>query len=196
MRSLPGLFLATCFAVAASAAAPPADFHRGVYALHAWQLARHDTRVEEKSGQYEGSAAAGYRYRESTHIDTATGRRLSRIVRDADRPDAIHSAEVNVYDDAGRLVRSYISIALPWAPQLPVRTWINLHHYHGELHSYRQFDLSGAVSYEFCEGKLDGSRVKLSLDGSDIGPAVTRLPAYRACFDGLRNDWQAYVNPH
>lgn len=189
------LMLGVCFAFPVLAAPSPADFHRAVYALHERQIARHSHRVEERAGDYEGSAAAGYRYRESTYIDTVTGRRLSRIERNADNADAIHSAEVSVFGDDGRLARGYISISLPWAPLTPVRTWINLHHYNGRLHSFRQFDLSGDVNYEFCEGELDGKHVRISLDGSDIGPATTGNAAYRACFEGLRNDWQAYANP-
>jgi len=60
-----------------------------------------------------------------------------------------------VYEQ-GRLVRDFGSISMPWAPLHPVRTFINLHYYHGELHSFRQYDFFGQVGYEFCAGNLAG----------------------------------------
>lgn len=188
--------LAACLAQPALAAPSAAEFHRAVYALHEEQIAKRSVRTEVKTGEFKGVAAAGYRYQETSYFDAATGRLLSRMERNADRPEAIHSAEVSVHDDDGRLVRGYLSIALPWAPDKPVRTWINLHHYNGSLHSYRQFNLAGEVSYEFCEGTLEGRPVKISLDGSDVDAGKTTSAAYRACFDGMRNDWERYTTPH
>jgi hypothetical protein len=54
----------------------------------------------------------------------------------------VHIVEVNVYEN-GKLVRDYGSVTLPWAPLQPVRTFINLHHNNGRLHSFRQYDLFG-----------------------------------------------------
>jgi hypothetical protein len=172
------------------------DYHRGVYALHEQQIAGRTVRTEEQAGNYGGAAAKGYRYRITNYYDAATGRLLSRIERNADLPEAVHIAEVNIYDAEGRVVRDFFTSAPPWRPTHPSHAYINLHHYNAKLHSFRQFELDGRVNYEFCEGELDGSRVRISLDWTDINEKTRSMPAYKACFDGLRNDWQPYVTPH
>ncbi len=94
------------------------------------------------------------------------------------------------------MVRDFFSSAPPWRPTVPSHAYINLHHYNGRLHAFRQFELDGRVNYEFCEGELGGRPVRIALDASDINERNTAAPAYKACFEGLRNDWQAYVMPH
>lgn len=187
-----GVLLAPC------AAAEPSrpDFHRAVFALHERQIAQHAVRTEVKDGSYQGVAAAGYRYRITRYYDARTGRLLSSIQQDAGQSDAIHIAEVNVYDTDGKLVRDYFSSAPPWRPHHPSHAYINLHHYNDGLHSFRQFELDGRVNYEFCEGDWDGKRVRIALDWIDVDALTRSSPAYRACFDGLRADWARYVAPH
>ena len=178
------------------AAPSPADFHRGVScaARAANRSARSVPR--EATGNYEGVVAARYRYVEKSYYEKASGHLLSRIRRDAALPELIHIAEVNIYDNAGKLVRDFGSVTLPWAPLHPVRTFINLHHYNGALHSFRQHDLIGQVGYEFCEGSFEGKRVRISLDGDDINAASTAGSGYKACFDGMSKDWAQYATPH
>lgn len=172
------------------------EFHRAVYVLHEQQIARHTIRTEEKTGDYKGAAAKGYRYRITSYFDAATGRLLSRVERNADLPEAIHIVEVNIYDADGKVVRDYFTSAPPWKPVHPSHAYLNLHNYNGKLHSFRQFELDGRVNYEACEGELDGKRVKISLDWTDIDEKSTASPAYRACFDGMSNDWQSHITPH
>jgi hypothetical protein len=179
---------------AMSAEPDPVQFHSDVIALHEKQIAQHVVRTEEEAGDYEGSAAARMSYVDTRYFDAASGLLLARVRRDAGAPENVHIIEVNVYEN-GKLVRDYGSITMPWAPKLPVRTIINLHHYNGELHSFRQFDVYGDVGYESCEGKLNGRRVRISLDGKDINETSASTPAYRACFDGVSNKVAAYINP-
>lgn len=188
--------LALCAAQLAGAAPSRPEFHRAVYVLHEQQLARHTVRTEETHGTYEGVAAAGYRYRITRYYDAGTGRLLSRIQRDAALPDAIHIAEVNVYDAEGRLVRDFFSSAPPWRPLHPSHAYINLHNHNGGLHSFRQFELDGQVNYEFCEGTLKGKPVRIAEDWSGIDERMRSSPEYRACFDGMRTDWARYTSPH
>jgi hypothetical protein len=187
-----------CLCVAQMAVAAPSrpEFHRAVYALHEQQIARHAVRTEEASGKYEGIAAAGYRYRITSYYDAETGRLLSRIQRDAQVPEAIHIAEVNVYDADGRLVRDFFSSAPPWRPVHPSHAYINLHNHNGRLHSFRQHELEGQVNYEFCEGELEGKPVRIALDGDEINEKTRASPEYRACFDGMSRDWARYTAPH
>ncbi|MBT9498309.1 MAG: hypothetical protein IV103_13905 [Zoogloea sp.] len=188
--------LGICASQLAVAAPSRPEFHRAVYALHEQQLARHTVRTEETRGAYEGVAAAGYRYRITSYYDAATGRLLSRIQRDAALPEAIHIAEVNVYDAEGKVVRDYFSSAPPWRPLHPSHAYINLHHHNGALHSFRQFELDGQVNYEFCEGTLDGKPVRIAEDWSGIDESMRSSPEYRACFDGMSRDWARYAAPH
>lgn len=152
--------------------------------------------MEERTGDYKGVAAAGYRYRITSYFDAASGRLLSRVERDADRPDNIIIVEVNLYDDQGRVDRDYLSIAPPWKPEQPSWVGINLHHYSGKLHSIRQFDVDGVVNYEFCDGEFEGKAVKMTLDWDDLNAMTSLSPLYHACFDGMRNDWKRYVAPN
>ena len=190
-------FVLLClFSVPVLAAPNPKDFHRAVYALHEKQIAQREIRIEEENGNYEGAAAARFRYVDTRYYDKVSGNLISHIRRDTALPELIHIAEVNVYDDAGKLLRDFGSVTLPWSPLHPVRTFINLHHYNGGLHSFRQYDLNGEVGYESCEGKLDNKTVRISLDGSDINPTSASGLAYKACFDGLSKDWARYTTPH
>ena len=181
-------------ALAADSTRP--EFHKAVYALHKQQIAGRSVRTEEETGEYKGLAANGYRYRVTTYFDAATGRFLSRVQQDADKPDAIHSVEVNIYDDQGRVIRDYLTIAPPWKPDWPSRAYINLHNYNGQLHSWRQFELDGRVNYEFCEGELEGKHVRIALDWGDLYAMTVKSPEYHACFDGMSSDWGQYLSPH
>lgn len=181
-------------AIAAGPSRP--EFHRAVYALHEQQIAKHKIRTEETTGNYKGLAAEGYSYRLTSYFDAETGRLLSRVQRDLERPQTIHSVEINIYDEKGRVVRDFLTVAMPWEPEHPASAYINLHQYNGGLHSWRQFELTGEVNYEFCEGELNGKRVRISLYWDDIDKNVTSTPEYKACFDGMRNDCQQYIKPH
>ena len=182
-------------ALPAFAVGTQADFHQALYALHEQQISGKKIRIEEEKAPYEGAAAAGYRYVETSYYDADTGILLSRVRRDAVRPEYVHIAEVYLYEN-GKLVRDFVSITLPWAPLQPVRTFINFHHYDGALHSVRQYDFSGQVNYESCKGDWNGKPIRLSLDSIDIDKATQAKPEYKACFDGMRADWAQYKQPH
>jgi len=171
------------------------DFHRAVYALHKQETAKYKLRIEEEEGEYLGASGKGYRYLDTRYYDQASGRLISRVRRDEAKPELIHIVEVNLYENE-KLVRDFGSITLPWAPLSSVNTMINLHQYNGELHSFRQHNLDGEVEYEFCEGKLNGAPVRISLDKTDINQANTSTVEYKACFNGMRKDWAQYKMPH
>lgn len=176
------------------AASNPEEFHRAVYALHEQQIAQHQIKTKEEQGRYQGAAAGRYSYVDTRYYDAASGLLLSRVQRDAVMPEYIHIVEVNIYE-GGRLVRDFGSVSPPWAPLHPTRTFINLHHYNGQLHSFRQYDFYGEVGYEFCEGALAGKPIRISLDSSDINTTSTATPGYKACFDGMNTDWARYRSP-
>lgn len=170
-------------------------FHRAVHTLHEQEIAKRAIRTEAEEGQYEGAAAGRYAYTETRYFDTATGALISRVRRDASNPEFIHITEVNIYNGTGQLIRDYGTISMPWAPSQPVRTFINLHHYSEQLHSFRQYDIYGDVGYESCEGTFQGKRIRLSIDGRDITPERVATPAYQACFGGLKQTFADYAIP-
>ena len=182
----------------ASYAAPidAPKFHRELYKLHQQTIKGKTLRLEETEGQYQGSAAGSYGFKDTRYIDAVSGRLLSHVIRDRDRPDAIHIVEVNIYDESGRIVRDFGSVTLPTAPERPIRTFINFHQYNKGLHSFRQFDYDGEITYESCRGMLGNSKVNISLDGLDINLAVMSKPEYKACFEGIKTDWANYAVPH
>lgn len=178
----------------ALAVSTPAEFHQALYALHEQQISDKKIRTEEERAAYDGAAAAGYRYVETSYYDE-NGTLLSRIRRDAARPEYVHIAQVYLYEN-GKLVRDFGSITLPWSPLHPVRTFLNFHRYNGTLHSMRQYDFTGQVSYESCKGDWQGEPIRLSLDSIDIDKATKATPEYKVCFDDMRVDWAQYKQPH
>ena len=160
-------------------------FAEQVIALHRQQLAGRDIRVEERFGRYGGEMAGQYRFREVSYFETGSGRLLSRVRTDRDRPEEVQIAEVYLHDDGGRVQRDYIFIYLPWGRGAPVRTFISLHDYPNGVHAYRQFDASGNTLYEHCDGALAGQKVQIALPGEKGGEPGSDADAYRRCFGGL-----------
>lgn len=187
--------LLTALGQYAIAASSGPEFHAAVYKLHLKETAKRPVKTVVETGQYEGAAAGSYGYVETRYLDAENGQLISRVRHDAKNPNSIHIAEVNLYDGRGRLVRDYGSVALPWSSATPVRTFINLHHYDGDLHSFRQYDVDGKVGYESCEGKLNGKRERLSVDGSDINAELTASPLYKACFSGMTAKFPDFADP-
>ena len=173
----------------------PAEFHRNVYLLHQQQIAQHAVRTEQEKGDYAGAAAAGYSYLDIRYYDAANGHLLSHVRRDASKPELIHIVEVNIYQN-DKLVRDFGSVSLPWMPLRPVRTFINLHQYNEQLHSFRQYDITGQIGYEFCEGSWKGEPVKISLDDADINASNSSSEVYQNCFKDLNPNWAQYKIPH
>ena len=192
-----GMVVLTALPLQASAADPdPARFQQAIYALQQKLTGEHKVRVEEEVGRY-GGVSRDYTYRDRRYYAAASGRYISHVRVDGDDPDIVHIVEVNIYDDAGRLIRDFGSISVPWAPARPINTMINFHHYHGQLHSFRQYDVFGDVKYQFCEGKLNGRAVHIALDEEDLldlEPATKTTDEYKACFDGMPTDWADYAS--
>jgi hypothetical protein len=167
-----------------------------VYALHSRQIAGREIRQTEVTGEYGGTAARGYAYKEISYHDARTGLLLSRVRVDRDRPSILHIVEVFIHDPQGRVIRDFASIYLPWAHNAPMRTLINVHQYNNGLHAYRQFDASGNRIYEQCKGRHAGTLVEISLEQQEIGPRATASDAYQNCFAGVQETAGAYLVPN
>lgn len=170
-------------------------FADDVYKLHEKGLVGRAVRETVTTGEYGGSMAGGMYYREVAYSDARTGRLLSRVRSDRDHAEIRHIVEAYVYDEAGRVVRDYVVIFLPWAHKAPIRTLITLHRYPGTLHAMRQFDASGERIYEQCSGAADGTRVDISLDWGRITPQTTMSPTYGMCFDGMQEMAGDFLTP-
>jgi len=165
------------------------------YDLHLRQIAGRAIRQTEVVDAYNGTAASGYGYKETSYYDARTGLLLSRVRVDRDRPKILHTVEVFIYDEQGRVARDFAALYLPWSQNAPMRTLINVHQYNGDLHAYRQFDASGNRVYEQCKGVQEGKKVDISLEQQDIRPAATASDAYRACFAGVQQTAGNYLSP-
>lgn len=163
-------------------------FADALVALHQRQIEAHRVRTEESVGGYAGMPEF---YREVRYFDADSGRLLSKVQYEREGPGHVHAIEVYVYGPDGRLVRDYAAAFLPGYRNAPVQTLVNLHHYNGGLHAFRQFDASGARIYEACEGTWQGRTVRIRLFEDDLhdtegdGARVMASPEYRACFEGL-----------
>ena len=173
-------------------------FADAVVALHERQVRAHRVRTEESVGGYAGMPDF---YREVRYYDADSGRLLSKVQYEREG-GAVHAIEVYVYGDGGRVVRDYAAAFLPGFRNAPVQTLVNLHHYNGGLHAFRQFDASGVRIYEACEGTWQGRPVSLRLFEDDLhdtegdGARVMASAEYRACFEGLPLEAGPYLRPH
>ena len=168
-------------------------------------LSLHKSRIQGKQ-IIETEHSGGYRndpdyYREVTYKDKKTGKVLSIIQWETDNPDVVHSIEIFIHDDQGRVIRDYSAAYLPGQRNAPVQTLINLHHYNGGLHAFRQFDVSQDVIYEYCAGEFNGQQQKLRLFEDDLAAtddktrALLESPLYKACFEGISAHPGKYIKP-
>ncbi len=159
-------------------------------------LALHKKQIEGRAIK-ETAVTGGYRdnpdyYRQVTYTDQKTGKVLSIVQWQTDDPEVVHSIEAFVYDAKGRVIRDYSASYLPGSRNAPVQTLINLHHYNGSLHAFRQFDASKDIIYEYCQGEFNGQQHELRLFEDDLAAVeydsrqVLKSPLYKACFKGLR----------
>ncbi|NWG87786.1 MAG: hypothetical protein HXY26_09840 [Hydrogenophilaceae bacterium] len=174
-----------------------ADFRSDLIALHEKLTEGKPLRVEQGEVlSFKGEAAKGFSYQDLDYYDPASGRLISHIRRSPGWPYRHYEVEVYIHDAAGRVIRDYAALTLPWQLERPVRTYINLHDYPGELHAFRQFDGSGEIDYESCVGRLNGQKIKMQLESIDVGPKLRATPEYQACFGRLPMQPGPYLKPH
>ncbi len=170
-------------------------FAAKVYDLHKQRLAGREVRRTEVTGEYGGTMAKGYFYKETSYHDARSGLLLSRVRVDRDKPGILHIVEVFLHDEQDRLIRDFAAIYLPWSQNAPLRTLINVHRHKPGLHAYRQFDASGNRIYEQCQGTASGAQVEISLEQQEINPRSTASDAYRTCFAGVQETAGIYLSP-
>ena len=181
---------------AAQAADAWADFRGDLIALHEKVIGARPLRIERGEVlPFDGVAAKGFSYQDIDYYDPPSGRLIGHVRRSPVEPYQNYEIEVYVHDAAGRVIRDYAALTLPWQVEHPVRTYINLHDYPGELHAIRQFDASGEINYESCVGTLNGRKMNLQLESFEVGPKLRATPDYQACFGRLPLEPGPYLKP-
>ncbi len=145
-----------------------------------------------------GYAHAKNFYIEHQYIDN--GKLISQVQWEKDDPKTLHTIEVYVRDDKGRVTRDFMAAYLPFYHNAPTQTLISFHHYNNKLHSFRSFDATGDKILERCTGKDNkGQTVNLLLDEDDLyndPDEIIGTKEYNACFAGLKqNKLGKYIIP-
>lgn len=164
-------------------------------ALHKKLTDGKDHKVEKSIGSY-----ANVKNFYTEHRYLKGDKLVSQVQWEKDDPKTLHTIEVYVHDDDGRVTRDFMAAYLPFYHNAPTQTLISFHHYTGNLHSFRTFDASGDKVLERCEGKnAQGQTVNMLLDEDDLFNDPDELigsKEYNECFTGLtQNELGKYIIP-
>lgn len=169
-------------------------FAKNVLALHNKLVKQTGVVKKTKIGGYAHAPAF---YKEESFFDVKTHRLISKVQWEKDNPGVLHTIEVYIYDDKGRVTRDFAAAYLPDYHKAPTQTLISLHAYHGDLHAFRTFDASGYTISEGCRGQYQGKEVQIILDEGEIDDGVPEMgtPEYKICFEGLQTKAGKYLIP-
>lgn len=168
-----------------------------VLALHKQLIAQTEATHKTRPGGY---ATHPEFYTEETWYDKQQ-QLISRVQWERKNPQNLHSIEVFIRDDKGRVVRDYLATYLPDYRNAPTQTQVTLYQYNGDLSAFRGFDAGGDRVVEHCEGRFEGGAVEFLLDEREIYEAQTghadimKRAVYRACFAGLPETAGEYLTP-
>jgi hypothetical protein len=171
-------------------------FAENVYQLHQKLSQVDGVTIRTRFGGYAGMPEF---YREEQYY--LGDRLISKVQWEKAQDKVMHSIEVFIYDDQGRVIRDYTAAYLPTYRNAPTQTLISLHRYHDQLHAFRTFDASGYRILERCTGRLEGREVNLLLDEDEIAEAlgvpgsIMDSDEYRACFGDLQAEAGMYLLP-
>lgn len=171
-------------------------FADNVYQLHQ-QLSRvNGVTKKTRIGGYAGMPEF---YREERYY--LGDRLISTVQWEQTQENVLHSVEVFIHDQQGRVIRDYSAAYLPTYRNAPTQTLISLHRYQDKLHAFRSFDASGYRIIERCTGRLEGREVNILLDEDEIDEAlgdqasIMESTEYRACFGDLQTEAGKYLLP-
>lgn len=162
-------------------------FAQDTLALHAKLTAQDGISKKTQAGSYANLKDF---YIEHTYYD---GERLiSKVQWEKENPEQLHTIEVFIHDEQGRVLRDYMAAYLPFYHNAPTQTLISFHQHNGDLHAFRTFDASGYRIIERCTGNnARGQQIEFILDEDEIAEALRdkkgfmQSAEYRACFKGL-----------
>lgn len=174
------------------------EFANNVYKLHQQQISKKATDKKTIIGGYSHLPKF---YKEETYYDKKTGKLLGRLQWERENPDTLHTIEVYVHDDQGRVLRDYSAAYLPYYHNAPSQTLISLHKYNEGLHAFRTFDASGDRILERCQGSYANKPVDFLLDEDDLYNAMSggsndmETAEYKKCFADLQQKAGVYLVP-
>ena len=169
-------------------------FAKNTLALHRKLIAETPVIKKTKVGGY---AHRPEYYIQHSYFDAKSHKLISRVQWEKADPDQLHTIEVYLYDEQGRVARDFTAAYLPDYHRAPTQTLISLHNYNGKLHAFRTFDASGYTIDEGCRGEYQGKQVEILLDEDEIADGSSEMdtPEYKACFGGLQAKAGKYLIP-
>lgn len=173
-------------------------FADDLYALHKKQIVGKSLEIKERMGGYFNQDNF---YKEQSFYDKKTGRLMSLIQWETQKPKNIHVIQVFIYDKKGRPRHDYAASFRIDDHDDPATTDINLFDYPKGLRVFRQFNASNEITYEDCEGKWQGKPVSIKLDVVDLEEfrdepnTIMTTPQYRVCFGRLPKTAASYIPP-
>lgn len=173
------------------------QFFNSLIKTHRWYQQNHTIREVSSKGGYATNPDF---YREVSYYDKKSNRLLSRIQWVKDKPDVIHMIEVFMYDEQGRVDRDYLAAYLPGYRNAPIQTLINFHNYNDAMHAYRQFDASGDLIYEQCQGRYFNEDITFSIEEHEFedyrNESSDSFQTYLACFEMLPKELGQFMHPY
>lgn len=153
--------------------------------------------VKRTVGGYAGNKDY---YIQEQYISKKTGNLVCQLQWEKANPEVLHSIQVYVHDDEGRVIRDYTAAYLPGYDNAPVQTLISFHQYSGKLHGFRSFDASGDLTLERCEGEHKGEAFEFLLDEDELYAAsMNGNPieenVYSLCVGNLTDKLGKYIKP-
>ena len=129
---------------------------------------------------------------------------IATVKWERENPENLHSIEVFIYDNQGRVIRDYTVAYLPDYRNAATQTLIALHRYYEGLHAFRVFDASGYRITERCTGIFEGENVDILLDEDEIAEAledayikkgIMLSYEYENCFGDMQQEAGIYLVP-
>jgi len=173
-------------------------FADDVLVLHETLIKKNPVHKKTELGGYSGNPKF---YKEERHYAKTHGKLISIVQWELDNPDLLHTIEVYVRDDDGRILRDYSAAYLPNYRNAPTQTLVSIHIHNGDLHAFRTFEATGDRIVERCTGKLKGEEVNFILDEDEIAYAmggytnIMEQADYKACFKGMPEEAGKYLTP-
>jgi len=172
-------------------------FANNTLKLHQELIKKHPHKIKKSIGGYAGNEDF---YIQEQYFSRKTGKLISQVQWEKESPDVLHTIEVYIHDDQGRVTRDYMAAYLPGYNNAPVQTLISFHQYSEKLHGFRTFDASGDRIVERCQGEHKGKSFEFLLDEDDLySAAMNGNPidekVYALCLGNLPDKLGKHIQP-
>lgn len=172
-------------------------FANDVLKLHQQLIKKHPHVIKKSIGGYAGNKEY---YIQEQYYSKKTGKLMSQLQWEKANPDVLHTIEVYIHDEQGRVVRDFMAAYLPGYRNAPVQTLISFHQYSGKLHGFRTFDASGDRIVERCQGVHQGKPFEFLLDEDELYSAEMNgnpvdAEIYALCVGELETKLGKYIQP-